>query len=244
MRQAVYDAVAAFMDKFEGKLPWMYLDQAKKQPGHAENLVTTARGNLIDPITAALNLPWKQAFTGGNFGALATRDQVVAEWMLVKALQSMADRGGGAFSKVTTLRLAPEDMDELLFQKLAENEEMLRTSFPNLDDWCADAQLALFSMAWAMGAGFSRLFPIFTSQVNGGHYLLCAGLPGDARVDLAARGSSWMRDGTPGQATANENPGLRPRNLANKVLWTNAQYSQDPDVLWYPTALSDPNNCD
>src|SRR6202171_5609902 len=129
MRQAVYDAVAAFMDKFEGKLPWMYLDQAKKQPGHAENLVTTARGNLIDPITAALNLPWKQAFTGGNFGALATRDQVVAEWVLVKALQSMADRGGGAFSKVTTLRLAPEDMDELLFQKLAENEEMLRTSF-------------------------------------------------------------------------------------------------------------------
>jgi hypothetical protein len=236
MRQAVHDAFPAFTDKFEGKVSWMYLDVL--------GLVTTGRGNLIDPVTPALALPWKQAITGGNFGALATRDQVVSEWMRVKALQSMKNRGGGAFSSVTTLRLASDDIDALTAQKLAENEEMLKKSFPGFDNWCADAQLALFSMAWAMGAGFSRLFPIFTSQGNGGHYLLCAGPPGDARVDLAARGSSWMRDGTPGQATANENPGLRPRNLANKVLWTNAQYSQDPDVLWYPTALSDPNNCD
>jgi hypothetical protein len=34
------------------------------------------------------------------------------------------------------------------------------------------------------------------------------------------------------------NPGLRKRNLANKVLFTNAQYSQDPETLWFPVALS------
>lgn len=214
----------------------MYLDTL--------GLVTTGRGNLIDPVTPALALPWQMALPGGALGVLATHDQVVGEWMRIKALQSMKMRGGGAFAAVTTLRLSPEAVNNLTWGKLLENEEMLRRSFPNLENWCADAQLALFSMAWAMGAGFAHLFPTFTSQVNGGHYLLCAGPPGDARIDLAARGSSWMRDGDPGQTTPNKNPGLRPRNLANKVLWTNAQYSQDPEVLWYPTALSDPTNCD
>lgn len=50
MYQSVRDYFNTFQTKFEGYLPFMYLD--------VKNLVTTGMGNLIDPIGAASSLPW------------------------------------------------------------------------------------------------------------------------------------------------------------------------------------------
>lgn len=196
MRDVVRAAFPSFTDKFEGKLSFMYLDVL--------GLVTTGRGNLIDPMPAALVLPWKQALTGG----LATRDQVVQEWNRVKGLQGIRLHGGGVFGKLTVLRLSPQDIDDLTFSKLDEMWAHLLGRFPDLEDWPADAQLALVSMAWAMGPAFR--FPVFES---------CAHV------------RDWAGAARECGMNAIGNPGLIPRNAANRTLFMNAALGADPAVL-------------
>ena len=50
MKQSVRDAFVDFTAALEGVVPWMYLD--------VKGLVTVAIGNLIDPVAAALSLPF------------------------------------------------------------------------------------------------------------------------------------------------------------------------------------------
>jgi len=203
MKPAVRGSFIAFTEKFEGKCSWMYLDSI--------GLVTTGRGNLIDPISAALGLPWKQT-SGGNFGADATQDQIVAEWTRVKGLQVMAKGGGYAFSKVTTLRLHPDDVDALTFGKADEMWARLLVRFPGLDTWPCDAQLGVLSMAWAMGPMFD--FP---------HFLFAANL--DDEPDFVKMSVECVMTKPPVPVA---------RNAANVQLFLNASKAADPDTLYWP----------
>lgn len=218
MRPAVAAVAVKFMARFEGYCPWMYLD--------IRGLVTTGRGDLIDPVAPALVLPWTHLD-----GTPANTDDVQNEWRAVKAMQERRKAGGGAFATLTKLRLTKETIDAMDAAKLARFELVLRTYFPGWDAWPADAQLATLSMAWAAGPAFSPGFPHFTAAVNAGQWDVAAGPEGDADTDIAVRGEAWLRDGTPGQATANENPGLRPRNLANRALFRAAVMTTDPTRL-------------
>jgi peptidoglycan hydrolase-like protein with peptidoglycan-binding domain len=151
MHASVLKAFEPFSTKFEGFLPYMYLD--------IKGLVTTGMGNLIDPIGPALGLPWRR-----SDGSLASQDEIRAAWNAVKARIDLAPKFGQAFAGVTTLRLDNEGIEQLIARKLKENEGYLRTKFPGYDTWPADAQLGLHSMAWAMGPGFK--FPAFEAAVN------------------------------------------------------------------------------
>ena len=51
MRAAVRTSFRAFNAKYEGTVNFMYVD--------VKNLVTIGVGNLIDPISLAVNLPFK-----------------------------------------------------------------------------------------------------------------------------------------------------------------------------------------
>jgi GH24 family phage-related lysozyme (muramidase) len=197
MKTSVREAFPTFTDTFEGKLAFMYLD--------VKGLVTTGRGNLIDPVPAAHAIPWKH----GVNGPFATGDQITAEWIKVKSLQSMRTRGGVAYGAVTELRMSEEDIDALTFGKLDEMYAYLGRRFRDLDEWPADAQLGLLSMAWAMGPGFH--FPNF---------------------EAAARNTAWTVCADECKMNADGNPGLIPRNAANKKLFLNAASSTDPDVLY------------
>jgi GH24 family phage-related lysozyme (muramidase) len=203
-------ALAAFRDfstKFEGYLPYMYLD--------IKGLVTTGMGNLIDPIGAALELPWRRPD-----GSLATESEVRAAWNLVKARIDLAPKYGTAFAGLTTLRLDKAGIEQLIARKLRENEAYLRRRFPDYERWPADAQLGLHSMAWAMGPGFH--FPDFDAAVNRPR----------PDFDAAARASHMDASG---------NPGLVPRNSANFQLFTNAarvlERGADPETLYWPGSL-------
>jgi GH24 family phage-related lysozyme (muramidase) len=234
MRDAVRAAFPSFTDRFEGCLGYMYTD--------VEGLVTTGRGNLIDfgkprahtgdPIvgslpTSAMLLPFQLDGVPVDRATIATEFQTVKNaWPGVQSV---------ACKNITKLRLTQEAIDELTNNKLASLWHQLLDRFPGAEDWCADAQLGLCSMAWAMGAAF--YFPHFLLAANTGDWMVAAGPPGDANTVLTARGQAWMKDGTPGQLHANVNPGLRPRNLANKILFSNAALSTDPDTLFYPQAL-------
>ena len=204
MHPSVLQAFRGFSTKFEGYLPYMYLD--------IKGLVTTGMGNLIDPIGAALALPWKRPD-----GSLATQDEIRAAWNKVKARIDLAPKYGTAFAGLTTLRLDKDGIEQLIARKLRENETYLRKRFPAYERWPADAQLGLHSMAWAMGPGFH--FPAFDAAVNRE--------PPD--FDAAAAASHMNEAG---------NAGLIPRNRANVRLFTNAarvvERGADPSVLHWP----------
>lgn len=188
MHASVLAAYRPFTAKFEGILPFMYAD--------VKGLVTTGIGNLIDPVGAALALPWKH-----KDGRSATPDEIRAEWTKVKGHTELKLKGGGAYAKVTSLVLDDAAIDHLVATKLQQNEAVLRQRFPSFDRWPADAQLGLLSMAWAMGPHFH--FPVFEAALN------------QPRPDFKAAARASEMDAT-------NNPGLHPRNAANFQLFTNA----------------------
>lgn len=152
MRDSVANAFWDFTKTREGYLKFMYAD--------VKNLVTTGMGNLIDPVSAALALPWKH----GENGPFATQDEIIAAWNAVKNRTDLNQKGGGYYAGVTDLRLNDDDVKNLVTQKLQQNEDQLRQRYPAYDSWPADAQLGLLSMAWAAGPAFN--FPAFKSAVN------------------------------------------------------------------------------
>lgn len=146
MRQSVNDAFVHFTSRFEGVVPWLYLD--------VRGLVTIAIGNLVDPIARALDLPLLHAD-----GTIAPRDEIAAEWNTVKAHADLAPAGGLAFQAVTKLHLSPEGVANVVMRRLVLNDTQIRARFSDYETWPADAQLGILSMAWAAGSSFH--FPRF-----------------------------------------------------------------------------------
>lgn len=193
MRDSVKAAVNAFNDRFEGHLPYMYTD--------CKGLVTTGRGNLVDPLSVALALPWQM-----SDGSTASKAAVTAAWLAVKGawphVSSVNCRA------LTIIRLSEDAIDTLCLAKLAEDEAFLRTRYPAYDSWPAPAQLGILSMSWAMGPGFN--FPAFRTAANAGDWATAA-----ANCSINSAG----------------NPGVIPRNVANHKLFLAASVSTDPDTL-------------
>jgi hypothetical protein len=212
MYPSVRQQFAAFSKQFEGRMPTMYLDT------HAPPLVTVAVGNLIDPLSEALKLPFQ--WKGLNQPRYATAQEIAAEWNRVKSRVDLAHSPSSIWNTVTTLFLDDAGIDALIHQRLDANETILekRVAFANYKTWPADAQLGLHSMAWAMGPGFQ--FPSFEQSC--------------LKLDFAnAAAQCHMADAN--------NPGLTPRNRANYRLFMNAaqavQGALTPSTLYYPRIL-------
>jgi GH24 family phage-related lysozyme (muramidase) len=203
MREAVLAAWHRFSEPLEGRVEHMYLDVL--------GLVTCGVGNLIDSRThesaglaLATALPWRRPD-----GTLASADEIEAQWRALRARRDLSQRHYRfARDYLETrfryaLTLTDEAIDELVARKLASNEVELRKRFPSWDSWPADAQLAVASMAWAMGPGFPAAFPTFTRLMNGGDFVTAGTLAktGRAPCDINSTG----------------NPGVVPRNRLNRA---------------------------
>lgn len=202
MHESVRAIFPAFSVQFEGRHAFMYLD--------IKGLVTTGIGNLIDPRDAALALPWRWREKPGakRPGELATQIEIRAEWDRIKADTSLAARGWRAAERAALLALDAETIDSLVARKLAFNDGRLQRYFPQLAQWPADAQLALHSMAWAMGADFlaprpdkPRPWSTFRNAC-------------DAMAFSGAAEACGMRE--------SDNPGVVARNAADRLLFGNA----------------------
>jgi peptidoglycan hydrolase-like protein with peptidoglycan-binding domain len=188
IRQAVLDHFTDFTQQFEGNTPYMYTD--------IKGLVTTGNGNLIDDGTSnpAQGLGWVN-----SDGSLTSAADIDAAWHTVK--NAWPGVQSTACASLTTIRLPPKAIANLVSGKVGQNHTILQTKFPGYTQWPADAQLALHSMAWAMGPAFN--FPAFASAVN------------QQTPDfVTAATQSHMDDSA--------NPGLVPRNAANAQLFQNA----------------------
>lgn len=218
-RASVVDSFVNWTQPLEGIENFPYTD--------AEGLVTTGLGDLIDsaaagqhmhvncghgtstpcgqstPTAAARALPW----TGGS---------IDADWAKLKAAwpgtQSTACRG------ITSCRLSPDAIQNLVASKMKAIEADLIAHFPGFASAPADAQLAAYSMSWAMGTGFAGSWPQFDAAFRAGDY-------------AAAALQSHM-----------QGVGIDMRNLANKLLLLNAaavtHLGLDPDRLYYIDGLS------
>lgn len=191
----------------------MYLD--------VKGLITIGVGNLIDPVQVALPLP----FVRRSDGESATRTQIYAEWQAIKKNTALATQGHRAAARETTLLLADEAVGALIRERLQANEALLskHSSLPAWDRWPADAQLGVHSMAWALGVGGLRKFPLFL---------------------MAAARSDFQEMARQCEISTQGNPGVKPRNEANRRCFENADFVSrnhlDREVLHYPEIATRP----
>ena len=197
-----------FNAQFEGRMRCMYLDT------HEPPLVTTGVGNLIDPISEALTLPFFWKARPGQ--PKATSAEIAAEWTRIKSKITYIHFRPGIWDMLTELALDDAEIDTLVLDRASKNELILkkRTPFAQFDSWPADAQLGILSMSWAMGPGFN--FPNFAASCS--------------KRDFAGAAQQCQMDDR-------SNPGLTPRNKANAILFNNAAKSPVPGQLYYPQIL-------
>lgn len=177
----VVDVFYRWNGQYEGVAFCMYADIL--------GLATTGVGNLI-PLAVALVLPWKHPD-----GSPASEGEIEDAWNKIQGNMEAAKRGADYACTLTDLRLSREGVEALVQDRLDQNAVILAGRFPQFPDWPADAQLAVLSMAWAMGAGFK--FPKFEASIKAGDFR------------AAAEESAINATG---------NPGVIPRNKENKRL--------------------------
>ena len=135
-------------------------------------------------------------------GAAATRAEITSEWNLIKDADNsmhLKTKGHLACAPLTKLKLTEATILDLCSKRLKANETELKkvTEFQKFDEWPADAQLALHSMAWAMG-------PAFAAEGKWPHFRAACG---KMDFDPAADNCKMSETG---------NAGLIPRNRATR----------------------------
>lgn len=198
MKPAVSAIFKSFSIKLEGYIPYMYLD--------VKGLVTTGIGNLIDPVSVALLLPWRSK----KDERIVTRNEVEYEWHKIKCMKHLAQAGALAAAKYCALYLREDDIGELVKKQLIRNEMTLKRYFPSFDSYPADAQLAIHSMAWAMGSGWPAKFP-------------------NCRTAIVMR--DWKKAAEECLMRTTNNAGLVPRNKANVKLFLAAATTTNPGEI-------------
>jgi len=149
---------AAFLKAIsnEGCIPHMYLD--------VRGLVTTGRGDLVDPMSAALTLPWSLEGTDDP----APEATVIRDWNAVKNRQYLRDTVATSpvIAGLTTCRLTQAAIDKLDLAKCNGMAETLTRRCPQFPFWPADAQLALLRWAWANGplANYPVMFSCLSKE--------------------------------------------------------------------------------
>jgi hypothetical protein len=209
---------------FEGEVAFMYLDTI--------GLVTVGIGNLVDPVSAAVSLPFQfkaKNNAGKPAGQPATQAEIAAEWMHLKhhpKAEHLKNAGHRACAAETNLELDPRNLLALFNRKTASNEAYLTKTFHDFSLWPADAQLSLMSMSWAMGPAFHKNWP--------GFRMACLKKDFDT-----ASANCNMKPGRKGDLAV-----LR-RNAADKTMFANAaRVLRNPDFyspfrLYWPTFLLD-----
>jgi GH24 family phage-related lysozyme (muramidase) len=205
-----YPQYHAFSAPLEGdRVPTMYCD--------CLGLITVGTGNLINRFDAARALPWKLAD-----GSRADMSDVGDDWhKLANGRAYYAARKWTVYTKTMRCHLEPGAVDALCQRQLAANEAIFRKRWSDYDKFPADAQLAMHSMAWAVGAGFATKFVHLADRIDAQDWEGCV-----ASCKIREEG----------------NPGVVPRNAKNRFCLHNAAIVKteggDPDKLWWP-AIAD-----
>ncbi len=166
-------------------------------------LPTIAYGCLVATEGEARALPMVR-----SSGTPASPDEIAADWRRVKARPDLARSGFRAAATVARLRLTPDGVEAVTWAKLDKMLDLLGRRFPDFAEWPASAQLAVVSLSWACGPAFN--FP---------------------RCVAALQRQDWAGAAAECQMRTAGNPGLVPRNRANRALLLGAAAGGDPEAL-------------
>lgn len=210
MKVSVLGHFRKFSERFEGCVPYMYLD--------IKGLVTVGIGNLIDPVEEALKLP----FRFKDNGEKASVPDISREWKYINGLSYLKTAGAGAAAFRTTLELSDEDIGKIVKSRLLHNDIVVSSlpAFYKWDSWPADAQLGVMSMAWAMGAGGFKGFPKFMMAAANSDF---AGMAAECKLDDSDNAGLTPRN------AANKQCFLNAAQVVAQGL--------DPEVLHYPDVV-------
>ncbi len=159
-------------------------------------LVTVGNGCLIDTPWSAAQLPFVHAT-----GHPATEAEIRAAWQNVKHNANPKLHWKYAVPFNNGLRLTDVAVEDLMLKRLDANDEVFAKTFPGWEGFPPEVQLAIHSMGWAMGAGFPTEWPNFTKAVRARDWAACAE---NCKIREAG------------------NPGVVPRNRADKALFEDA----------------------
>jgi GH24 family phage-related lysozyme (muramidase) len=210
MHQSILAKWHEFSEPLEGRVHHLYAD--------IKQLLTAGVGNLADPVSLALQMPWRLPD-----GSLASKEEVTRQWWQVKAQAARLSKLHYKYAApLSTIRLTDEDIDAFVAKRLATTERALRKYFPDWDEFPADAQLGCLSMAWAVGDGFPTIFKNFTRFANQHDWTAAVAC---CRIKEAG------------------NPGIVPRNRRNELCFENAatvlDRGADRGVLHWPERASE-----
>ena len=192
MHPIVREQFPAFTTQFEGRVATMYLDVL--------GLVTVGVGCLIDSPDGAGRLP----FVHKN-GTVAPHSEIVAAWHNLKNHQELSKKHWKFAAPYTYGLYLPEAaIDDLLRERLDANDAIFAKTFDGWEDFPPEAQLAIHSMGWAMGAGFPAEWGNLSASIRKRDWAACAE---NCKIREAG------------------NPGIVPRNKANKALFEAAAYA-------------------
>ncbi|MCF6338768.1 MAG: hypothetical protein L3J84_12605 [Gammaproteobacteria bacterium] len=140
--------------RYEGNVPHMYLD--------TEGHVTIGVGHLVRNLTVALKLN----LVVGKTGAIATKEQITADYEAVKK-QWKADTAAPYYKKYTQLIMKEVEVKRLTNKHIKNFNDELKRLFPDFDGYPAEVRLALLDMIFNLGMTKLRdLFPKLNKAVK------------------------------------------------------------------------------
>jgi GH24 family phage-related lysozyme (muramidase) len=157
--QSYFEQALAQLVKFEGCVPWMYLDTVGK--------VTVGVGLMLPDAAAAQALPFQ--FNGQP----STPDQIAAEFHRVATLPKA--KLPNFYRGPTALELPLPTITDKLRIVLTGFEQKLRESVKGYDAFPDGVKQALLDMAYNLGpAGLLKEYPHFLSAIEAGNWTQAA----------------------------------------------------------------------
>ena len=174
--QNYFEQALAQLVKFEGSVPWMYLDTVGK--------VTVGVGLMLPDAPSAQALPFQLN------GQPATPDQIAAEFHRITTLPWA--KLPNFYRAPSSLELDSTTITEKLRIVLTGFEQKLRDALKGYDAFPDGVKQALLDMAYNLGpAGLLKEYPHFLAAIKSGNWTAAAA--GCTRRGPAPARNDWTK---------------------------------------------------
>ena len=147
--------------RWEGKIPWLYLDSHKPGP-----LPTAGIGCAVNGLAESLTLGWTVN------GTAATPAQIEADWKRVTGLPGA--RLAAFYHAAGSLELPESEIVALVQKRYDAFTQELTHLFPDFMTWPVPAQTGTLDLIWGVGEGGLDQYHHFLAAARAHLWKLCA----------------------------------------------------------------------
>jgi GH24 family phage-related lysozyme (muramidase) len=177
------DAYYPFAERFEGSIPWMYLDTKGK--------VTVGIGHMIPDADAATRLPFTLS-SEPPVGRAETADEIAVRSAFAVVATAPEGMLARRYERLTVPRLSTAAMRAVHEADTRAFLARIRARFDAFDSYPLPARLAVLDMAYNLGLdGLWRKFPRWRAACLDQDWRTCA--KECRRRDIQASRNLWTR---------------------------------------------------